>query len=156
MATTNEPSTEVTSSTDSDPPPSTLFRRPTTTRVFMDLTNYYIINSPSELSHLDSRVSSISWTPCAIAAFSYNSATEIKQDPYINTLARLFLETHVICSRFLCRNIPYCHPLWLALDLSNFIKSTAEHAAYYSNTYIHPIFPYNSEIHAQQHSSLDN
>jgi hypothetical protein len=128
----------------------------TSTNAPVDLTfnNYIIINSLEQLPKINPNISPLEWTLCAITTFNHYSQDIVNKDPYLRAITRYFLKNNVICSTELCQSVSFCHPLWLALELSNRVKKDPKAAHVYKNKYIHPITPLNMELHIQQHINV--
>jgi hypothetical protein len=136
------------------PPISTIFN--SLPQSIPNFTNYRVIHFFSQIPNLNPNISPFQWKPCAMYVFSQTTIRVIMNDPYIRVLTDYFLNTNTICSIALCQSVPYCNILWMILSLSNFVKSTPALAVNYRITYIHPIYPYEPMIHAQQHIPLAN
>ena len=98
--------------------------------------DYVMITSFSQLPIFDPTLSPLHWAPCAIATFIKITPEIYFNDPYMGVLTKYFLNNKVFLSTVLCNRIPWCHPLHLALEVSNNVKRT--HPTLYINTYIHP------------------
>jgi hypothetical protein len=98
--------------------------------------DYVMITSFSQLPNFDPNLSPLRWTPCAIETFIKHTPETYFNDPYMGPLTQYFLNNKVFLSTVLCKRIPWCHPLHLALEVSNNVKRT--HPTLYINTYIHP------------------
>ena len=74
------------------------------------------------------------------------------RNPYADELIRYFLLTSNICSDSFCVTIPYCHVLWFALEISNRIKKRPCAQFTFINDHIHPILPFDENIHILLHA----
>jgi hypothetical protein len=111
---------------------------------------YLVLNSLSQVPEFDFSSSTLPWKPCAIAVIKSTPSHIINKDTYITKLARYFLVNNIICSDELSLSIPYCHPLWLALHISNTMKEKPNHN--YVNKYLHPVTNYSTKLHTTQHA----
>jgi hypothetical protein len=116
-----------------------------------NLSGYKLITSLDQLPTFNPILSSLNWTKCAITTFTSHPTSVINDDPYLDKMTKYFINTKVIVSAELCESIPFCDPLWLALELSNRVKS---HQGY-NNQYIHPIKKLDIELHKKFHLYLN-
>ena len=114
--------------------------------------NLRIISSTSQLPILDYNIPSLQYIPCLMSIIPELPYEIIIADPYLNLLVNHFLDTYDFCTSELCKTIPYCHPLWFALFVSNYIKSTPAMAKFHKNTYINPIPEFCLLRHMLQHA----
>jgi hypothetical protein len=110
-----------------------------------------IVTKLKDLPPFSQDIPSLQWSPCVIISITKVPFHLTINDPYVRHLVNHFLHTNVICSDELCLTVLYCHPLWLALYVSNYMKKMSSSINQYKNTYMHPIRPYNLQIHTQQH-----
>ena len=111
---------------------------------------YLVLNTLSQVPEFDISSSNLPWKPCAITVMKSTSSYIINNDTYIKKFAFYFLNNNIICSDELCQSLPYCHPLWVALHLSNTVKENPHND--YVNKHIHPINHYSNWQHAVQHA----
>jgi hypothetical protein len=112
-----------------------------------------VITSINQLPPFNSTIPSLQWSPCVIDAILQIPFNLSVNDLYIKTLVLYFLNKNTICSDELCKTISFCHPLWLALHVSNYIKTDINSTYSCRNKYIHPILSYNHLRHILQHQS---
>ena len=116
-----------------------------------------IITSTSQLPKFDKNILSFYQTPCMVQAVdlleTVHEGSAIR-DPYLKSLVTLFTQTNTICSTELSQNVPFCHPLWNALRISNDCKQNSELIPYFKNLYIHSIQEYSEAKHICSHFPL--
>ena len=118
--------------------------------------NLKIISTLDQLPSLDCDIPSLLCAPCVIDILPHLPFPVLVMDPYIKILVDRFLFTDDYCNTHLCTTIPYCHPLWLALKISNNIKTNRKIAYLYPNKHIHPIHEYSALRHKHQHNPIPN
>jgi hypothetical protein len=117
-----------------------------------NLSGYKLITSLNQLPYFNPNLSPLNWTQCAIYTFTSYPTSVINNDPYLDKITKYFINTKVIVSAELCESIPFCDPLWLALELSNRVKS---HQVY-NNQYIHPINKLDIALHKEFHIFMND
>ena len=114
-----------------------------------NISSYFVIKSLTQIPEIDITISPLPWKPCAVEVIKQYTADTISHDPYYIALRDIFLFQKIICSNEICKNTAYCHPLYFALSISNWLKYSPEQI--YINEYIHPIPPYTTARHRNQH-----